>query len=327
MVEPIHQSNYAVSESGVLAYATTRSAQLVWVDREGREQPASDELRNYRTPRIAPDGARIAVQNAGRVGILNERRGTFTEFATDRGVGTWSRDRSRLVLIHGGYQKLTMRGVDQSAPDQSVPTNISWPQYRASVSPDGSELALVVTTERSRDVYILPLDGTGEARPFRHTDDATEGGAQFSPDGRHLSFVSDASGRREVYVAVYPGPGAQWQVSTDGGTQPVWNPRGGELFYREGLRMMGVKVGDSPETTSKPEVVFEGDYSYGGARTLPQLRRCRRRRTISHDQGPVRKSRERSCNDQLDRRTEAARSHPTVKKMLAARWPFLGRRC
>ena len=83
----------------------------------------------------------------------------------------------------------------------------------------------------------------------------------FSPDGRWLAYASDESGRTEIYVQPYPGPGAKWQISTDGGTEPQWNRNGRELFYRSGNRMMAVDVGTTPNlTVSKPKQIFEGEY-------------------------------------------------------------------
>src|SRR6202030_1842180 len=61
---------------------------------------------------------------------------------------------------------------------------------------------------------------------------------RFSPDGRWLAYSSDESGRREIYVQPYPGPGGKRQISTEGGTEPVWNPDGRELFYRCANKMM-----------------------------------------------------------------------------------------
>jgi hypothetical protein len=56
----------------------------------------------------------------------------------------------------------------------------------------------------------------------------------------------------------YPGPGGRSQVSTDGGTQPRWNPEGGEIFYLNGTRMMAVAVAtDAQFSAGNPEVLFE----------------------------------------------------------------------
>ena len=59
----------------------------------------------------------------------------------------------------------------------------------------------------------------------------------------------------------YPGPGGKSQISTEGGMEPVWNPKGGELFYRIGDRMMAVEVTTQPSFhAGKPRVLFEGRY-------------------------------------------------------------------
>jgi hypothetical protein len=55
--------------------------------------------------------------------------------------------------------------------------------------------------------------------------------------------VSNESGRYEVYVAPFPGPGGKRQVSTAGGTQPLWRADGKELFYYAAeKRLMAAEV-------------------------------------------------------------------------------------
>jgi hypothetical protein len=59
----------------------------------------------------------------------------------------------------------------------------------------------------------------------------------------------------------YPGPGGKRQVSTGGGTEPLWNRNGRELFYRSGNRMMAVDVATEPTfSAGKPRMLFEGAY-------------------------------------------------------------------
>jgi eukaryotic-like serine/threonine-protein kinase len=59
----------------------------------------------------------------------------------------------------------------------------------------------------------------------------------------------------------YPGSGGKWQISTEGGTEPVWNRNGRELFYRNGDKMMAVDIATQPSfTAGKPRVIFEGRY-------------------------------------------------------------------
>ena len=84
---------------------------------------------------------------------------------------------------------------------------------------------------------------------------------QISPDGRWLVYASEESGRREIYVQPFPGPGGKWQISTEGGTEPVWNRNGRELFYRSGDKMMAVDISTQPSfAAGKPRKLFEGHY-------------------------------------------------------------------
>jgi hypothetical protein len=53
-----------------------------------------------------------------------------------------------------------------------------------------------------------------------------------SPDGRWLAYDSNNSGSFQIYVRPFPNVGGgQWQVSTTGGTRPLWARNGKELFY------------------------------------------------------------------------------------------------
>jgi dipeptidyl aminopeptidase/acylaminoacyl peptidase len=80
------------------------------------------------------------------------------------------------------------------------------------------------------DLWILPLDGSGKARPLLNTP-ADEPRARFSPDGRLIGYISDASGRVEAYLQPFPGMNGKWQVTEEGGQVPQWRRDGRELYY------------------------------------------------------------------------------------------------
>ena len=60
---------------------------------------------------------------------------------------------------------------------------------------------------------------------------AAEQNPEFSPDGRWIAYQSDESGRFEAYVRPFPKGDRKWQVSSSGGTYPVWSPTGHSMFY------------------------------------------------------------------------------------------------
>jgi eukaryotic-like serine/threonine-protein kinase len=114
--------------------------------------------------------------------------------------------------------------------------------------------------------------GSGQSRkaqPFLRTP-FTETAPKFSPDGHWLAYASDESGRFEIYVQPYPGPGGKWQISTEGGMEPVWNPNGGELFYRSGNKMMVVDVETkSGFSAGKPRLLFDAGFYSPTPATFP----------------------------------------------------------
>jgi Tol biopolymer transport system component len=79
------------------------------------------------------------------------------------------------------------------------------------------------------DIWALPLEGRKAFAVVQTQFNERLG--QFSPDGKWIAYQSDKTGRFEIYVQPFPGTGGDFPVSTDGGTQVRWNPRGTELFY------------------------------------------------------------------------------------------------
>ena len=66
-----------------------------------------------------------------------------------------------------------------------------------------------------------------------------EGTGELSPDGHWLAYQSNESGRNEIFVRPFPTVDAgRWTISTSGGSSPVWERRGTELFYLDGTGAM-----------------------------------------------------------------------------------------
>ena len=64
-------------------------------------------------------------------------------------------------------------------------------------------------------------------------------------------------------VAGLSGQTGKWQISIDGGAEPVWARDGAELFYRCGDRLMTVDLSRGPSDAGVPATLFEGAYLPG----------------------------------------------------------------
>jgi hypothetical protein len=61
----------------------------------------------------------------------------------------------------------------------------------------------------------------------------------FSPDGHWLAYFSyESGGLPQVYVVQFPGPGAKYQISQNGGWSPRWDKKGHLYFLTMGDRLM-----------------------------------------------------------------------------------------
>jgi dipeptidyl aminopeptidase/acylaminoacyl peptidase len=109
-------------------------------------------------------------------------------------------------------------------------------------------------------LWVMGLDGDRTPRHLFATP-AGESDGQISPDGKWIAYQAIVSSRQEIYVAPFPGPGARRQVSTDGGTEPLWSRDGRELFFQSGARLMGVAVMPGAAfSAGPPHLVHEGRF-------------------------------------------------------------------
>ena len=261
-----------VSSAGSMVYrrADAASGQLVWVSRQGIEQPVTDIPRAYLRPRLSADNRRIVVGVGSDLWIHDTLRSTFTRLTAQQSetasYPVWTPDGKQIVFrTPTGLRSIETDGSGRSRTIAGTTSG----DFPSTVSPDGTTLATARrTAEGLVDIYVLSLAGD----PAPHalvTGPAFEGGPQFSPDGRWLVYVSNESGQFQVYLRRYPGPEGRWPVSTSGGTSPLWNHSGNELFYRNGNKMMAVSIATTPDLKlAPPRVIFEGPYSYSSTVAL-----------------------------------------------------------
>jgi Tol biopolymer transport system component len=264
-------AQYSFSATGALVYVPggvqATQLRMVWVSRNGAEQPLAAPANSYLNPRVSPDGRHVAVgitSQESQIWQYDISRETLTRFTfegTVNGYPAWTPDGKRMAFISNKEGPLNIfwqladgsGGLERLTTSDDVQTPNSW-------SPDGKLLAFNELTPSTGIVVSVLRLSDRKAQPILQTQ-FNESAPRFSPDGRWLAYVSDESGRYEIYVQPYPGPGGKWQISTDGGTEPVWNPNGRELFYRSGDKMMAVDIATQPSfIVGKPLMLFEGQY-------------------------------------------------------------------
>jgi serine/threonine-protein kinase len=271
------QAYYNVSARGDLVYVPGvvegGKRTPVWVDRQGKAEALPLPPRSYLHPRISPDGGQLAIEVEGpnhNLYVYDFGRGVMTKMTMDGSSHwpLWTPDgkhityRAGVMGVFSIWSMLTDRSgpaaqLSKDRPPQASQSAVSW-------TPDGHELAYVESAPgMGGDIYVLSAAVGQKPRPVVQSKFA-KGSPKFSQDGRWLAYCSSESGRPEVYVQSYPGPGPKIQVSSDGGTDPVWRQQGGELFYRSGDKMMVVPVSTQPTfMAGKPRLLWEGHYSHG----------------------------------------------------------------
>jgi len=225
----------------------------------------TETLGDYESPRFSPDGRRVAVRIGDpeqNVWILELSRGTLTRLTFEDGLRPlWSPDGQAIFFASTRYgiYNIFSKPADGSGPAQELVAAGPVQRYPAAITSDGSTLVFREGGGgENYNIGVVRLDGESDIQkvldsPFNeHTP-------KLSPDDKWLAYVSNESGRDEIYVTRFP-TGGKWQISTEGGNEPMWSRDGRELFYRNGERMMAVDVSAGADKAGRPTLLFEGPF-------------------------------------------------------------------
>jgi serine/threonine-protein kinase len=266
----------AVADAGTLVYLPgiggIPTKTLVWRDRQGGDETAINApVKAYVAPRLSPNDDRIAVEvrekdnsNIWIYHFANETLTPLTFGDTSERWPLWTPDGKRIVFDFNpwpGNPSVFWTAADGMGKPE--PLAAAWPRSLSpdAVSPDGKLVVCIDNNpqETGADLMIVPLEAGGQPRPLPRTR-GNQAEAEISPDGRWIAYQSDESGTRHVYVRPFPNvEQGQWQVSTDGGSRPLWARNGRELFYvspDQLLMVVSVRAGAS-FTPGKAQPLFD----------------------------------------------------------------------
>jgi eukaryotic-like serine/threonine-protein kinase len=247
----------ALSASGTLAYLSgERESEAVLVDASGRMEAVLAEHRAYGFPRYSPDGRRIALTIASGmtrdVWIYDVAARMPTRLSSGGAVNErpeWSPDGNRVMYRsdRGIRSSIWWQPIDMSAVATPLLPGGPAAFFEAVLTPDGKAIVYQVDTTGA-DVEYRLLEGDTSPKRIAATA-AVESSARVSPNGQWVAFVTDESGSEQVVIQPFPGPGPRVQVSTKGGSEPVWSRDGRRVFYRADGKVMAADLVASPGLT------------------------------------------------------------------------------
>jgi hypothetical protein len=258
LVEDIADSSrLSFSRTGILLYASaaTGVAPIAWLDSAGKSQrvvgPSINLSRQAETPRLSPDGNRLALAIAGDLFVHDFQRGTATRLTFDAALNrhpVWMPDGKHIVYgsdvpaNDGEFGIWWIRADGASQPEKLFGERT--PLQVFSITPDGHTLAFVRTgQDRGFEIWMLPLDlndpdhpRSGKPEPFGR-ESLSQVDPAFSPDGHWIAYVSTNGAGKGGQITVRPFPSepsaGRWPVSESesGAKFPVWSRNRRELFY------------------------------------------------------------------------------------------------
>ncbi len=276
--EEVPVQTFALSTSGVLAFSDTNllyNEGVAWVERDGRETMISKDPGAYLYPSLSPDETNLTFtyQSQAWVHELEGGRNLMLTKGKSGWVPLFTPDGTRVVF--GAY--MPEENLFWTASDGSEEVELLLEaenrQYPLDWHEPSNRLLLQWTDpETGYDIWLLSLDDM-KAEPLLNSPHH-EQWANLSPDGKWIVYSSSETGRHEVYVASFPDLRNKRAVSNDGGIEPRWSPRGDEIFFRAGGRMViyrtharmmvaAVEPVAGNLRIGAPRELFEGEYVSG----------------------------------------------------------------
>jgi len=241
---------------------------IALVDRAGREVLLPDTTGVFHRPRFSPEGRRLSVditRSQSRdvwVYDFDQRTMSRVTFEPNGHDAIWTPD-GRSILYNASLTDtafgLLARPTDGSTVVDTIASDPAFASPEALTADGRSVLSYGLGGAATKEDGWLVDRATG-AHSVLLGGAYDEAGLSLSHDGRWLAWASNESGRYEVYVRALGG-GPRVQITTAGGREPVWNPRGGELFYRvqtaSGSRLLAARISPTPLRVVSRDTLFD----------------------------------------------------------------------
>ena len=243
--------DFDFSRNGTVVYVSSKGPSLdrriAWLDGTGQTKPLQEIGGHYESPSLSPDGKRLAFELAmpaqADIWVKDLERDTISRLTHLPGRSArpvWTPD-GKGIVFHAAF--LEAPGMYWIRADGTGEAQLLMREdgsrflYPSSISSDGKWLAYTqVTPDFRGEIWTAPVEGDsdhlrlGKPEAFLRTS-FSDNYAVFSPDRHWLAYASNESGTFELYVRPFPGPGGKLQISTGGGSYPIWSRKEHKLFF------------------------------------------------------------------------------------------------
>jgi serine/threonine protein kinase len=265
------------ADNGTIVYQPgkedTVKYDLVWVDKNGIEKKAITTSGPYLMPMLSKNGKGLVVLTGPtyKIGIVNFEQNKVDLLWSngDNDMPQITPDGSSYVFVSnfedGKYNIYKIRLDGIGGARKIVATEGGYPEI-SNLSYD-SRFILYNPGHAINKIYIKDI--TNNQKPqLLFKSDAKFTSPALSPDDKLIAYRSDEiDGKFKLFIRSFPVNDTKIQVSLGDGIFPQWSSDGGELYYREGNKIMAAKIQKEPElkvisrrlVSESPQVSFSSD--------------------------------------------------------------------
>ena len=263
-----------LSPDGVLTYVSGMNRrQLVQVNPDGSQRPVLSEPSVFLTPRLSPDGRRIAMSQGSSsrsdVFVYELPGGPLVRLTTEGTTNDrpeWMPDGKSLLYRsnRGGLNALWVAPLDGSgSPRQLFGLNDAKID-EGMISKDGTYLIYQADRTGRGELFYRQMSGDTTSRRLA-SGAFGEVGPRFSPDGKWVVYASGETGASQIYVRPFPSLSARYQISLTGGATPLWSPDGKRIYYVVGRDLIAATIGSlAPFSIASREKLPLRGFTFGG---------------------------------------------------------------
>jgi serine/threonine-protein kinase len=269
-------AQYSFSNEGTLAYVpgpeSPGGLTLNTLDRNGTVDPLRQRRDLYESPRVSPDGTRLAYDtDDGRVAnvYVYEISGTVEPRLLTTGGGrnrfpVWSSDGKYVAFQsdrEGDAAIWRQRADGTGAAERLTRPQSGVAHVPETWFPKQDRFTFSETSSSAASLWTFDL-ASRMAERFGTVTSTNAFQSAISPDGRWIAYgIRRAAGRATVNVEPFPSTGTFYEVQVPGAHHPMWSADGAELlFFPAGGQLTSVKVRTAPTFEFETPTVVAGAF-------------------------------------------------------------------